>query len=347
MPSTLAFTSCIRREAFPDQPQWDDIAAVDPDHLLLLGDQIYMDFGVWPFSREWNGKPRDYDLATFRAVMAAKYERQWSEPHFRALYDRLRARDAVHAVWDDHDFAWNNAIGSEVDAARRRVAFELFSARFPTTIPGEIYQSIDTPLAQVILLDVRSHARPPRSSVRGGDAMNPVAYPDVPADGRPKPAGLPARPVPRLGVEAEAGEAAPESRLLGAAQFEFLERELRARPDKPFVVIASGLTLRDGGENWFRYREDYDRLMRAIDACGRRVIFLAGDIHRNAWHSRGPGQPCHELIASGMAVNYLGLGIGADDRRNWGLLRLFEDGHAEATLFDRRGGAPAPRVLRW
>jgi hypothetical protein len=37
MPSTIAFTSCIRREAFPDQPQWDDIAAADPDHLLLLG----------------------------------------------------------------------------------------------------------------------------------------------------------------------------------------------------------------------------------------------------------------------------------------------------------------------
>jgi alkaline phosphatase D len=314
MPSTIAFTSCIRREAFPDQPQWDDIAAADPDHLLLLGDQIYMDFGFWPFSPEWNGRPRDYDVATFRDVMADKYRQQWAEPHFRALYDRLRARDRIHAIWDDHDFAWNNAIGSEVDAARRQVAYDLFRARFPVSVPGEIYQSIDTALAQVILLDLRSHACPPRRAAGAAGA------------------GVPATD-------------AAGSRLLGEAQFAFLERELLARPAKPFVVIGSSLTLRDGDENWSRYPEDHARLMRAIADCGRRVILLAGDIHRNDFHPRGPGQPCHELIASGMAINYLGLGIAEDDRRNWGLLRLFEDGHAEATLVDRHGTNPCR--LNW
>jgi len=299
MPSTIAFTSCTRLEAFPDQPQWGDIDAADPDHLLLLGDQIYMDFGIWPFSDEWIGRPRGYDLDTFRRTMAGKYERQWAEPHFRRLYDRMRARNRVHAVWDDHDFAWNNAIGSQVDVDRRQVAYEQFCKRFPTSIPGEIYQSIDTPLAQVILLDTRSHARPVQSWA------------------------------------AAAGGGASDSPLLGAAQFAFLVRELHARPEKPFVVIASGITLRDGGMNWFEYRDDYLRLMRAIDACGRRVIFLAGDIHRNAVNPRGPGQPCHELIASGMAINYLALGIAADDCRNWALLRLHEDGRAEATLFSR------------
>ena len=306
MPSTIAFTSCIRREAFPDQPQWDDIAAADPDHLLLLGDQIYMDFGYWPFSHEWNGRPRDYDVATFRDVMADKYRQQWAEPHFRALYDRLRARDRIHAIWDDHDFAWNNAIGSEVDATRRQVAYDLFRERFPVSVPGEIYQSIDTALAQVILLDLRSHARAPLRA---------------------------------------AGADAAASRLLGEAQFAFLERELLARPEKPFVVIGSSITLRDGDENWSCYPQDHARLMQAIADCGRRVILLAGDIHRNVFHPRGPGQPCHELIASGMAINYLGLGIAEDDRCNWGLLRLFEDGHAEATLVDRHGTNPCR--LNW
>lgn len=71
------------------------------------------------------------------------------------------------------------------------------------------------------------------------------------------------------------------------------------------------------------------------------TIAFTSCIRREAF----PGQPCHELIASGMAINYLGLGIAEDDRCNWGLLRLFEDGHAEATLVDRHGTNPC--WLNW
>ena len=99
--------------------------------------------------------------------------------------------------------------------------------------------------------------------------------------------------------------------------------------------------------NWFGYRDDYLRLMRAIETCERRVIFLAGDIHRNAFNPRDRGQPCHELIASGIAINYLALGIAADDCRNWGLLRLHEDGRAEATLHGRGRAAAEFHPLTW
>lgn len=42
----IAFASCMRRETFPEQPVWREVLAADPDCLLLLGDQIYMDYGL-------------------------------------------------------------------------------------------------------------------------------------------------------------------------------------------------------------------------------------------------------------------------------------------------------------
>jgi len=88
----IAFTSCARYK--PNQPQtaWNDIAAADPDYLFLLGDQIYMDFGLWPFAREHQGKPKQYTPEQFAAVMRRKYELQWSEPNFSRLMNRMRAK---------------------------------------------------------------------------------------------------------------------------------------------------------------------------------------------------------------------------------------------------------------
>ena len=42
----IAFTSCIDAEDDPRQEVWNRIHALQPDVLLLLGDSVYMDFGV-------------------------------------------------------------------------------------------------------------------------------------------------------------------------------------------------------------------------------------------------------------------------------------------------------------
>ena len=41
----IVFTSCMDAERVPEQPVWDQIRAEAPDVLMLLGDQIYMDWG--------------------------------------------------------------------------------------------------------------------------------------------------------------------------------------------------------------------------------------------------------------------------------------------------------------
>ena len=40
----IAFTSCCNIKQYPEQNWWNDISDQNPDYLLLLGDNIYMDY---------------------------------------------------------------------------------------------------------------------------------------------------------------------------------------------------------------------------------------------------------------------------------------------------------------
>ncbi len=299
MNSRIAFTSCCRFEAFNHQPQWDEISNTNPDYLFLLGDQIYMDYGIRLFSKEWNGRPKKYSESEFEAIMESKYYNQWNEPHFKALFDRLNANNKVHGIWDDHDFAWNNAVGSDVSAEKKEISLKIFKKYFclndTNSTPGEIYRTIDTPLAKVIFLDVRSHA---------------VHYqlPNSPSD----------------------------SALLGQKQRDFLKANLLASHDKPYTIICSGITLRFGEENWSNYEQDFNQLISYIKQSQKPVIFLAGDIHENKFVGPSEECPCYEIVSSGLAINYLGLGIDFDDRHNWGLLTLNDQGGSNVQLFSKK-----------
>lgn len=269
----IAFTSCARYEAFREQPQWRDIENADPDYLFLLGDQIYMDFGYWPFGNERNGTPRRYPKEKFERIMKEKYDRQWSEPNFRHLFDRMKAKDAVYGVWDDHDFAWNNALGSKVPDEIKRISRDCFHHWMDcSTNRPEVYCHIDIPDTRVIFLDNRYYAS--------------------------------------------------DATLLGAKQFEFMAAKLN-HPQK-YTFICAGLTLTRGCDNWSKYESDY-RKFCALIGQHENVIFLSGDIHRNAFSPPAADRNCYEIVSSGLAVGYFGLPFKFDDRRNWGLIEFDEN----------------------
>lgn len=155
----IAFTSCARYEAYPYQPQWADIENENPDYLFLLGDQIYMDFGICLFSKEYNGKPKHYSADEFGRIMNEKYSRQWDEPHFKRLFEKMKKKNAVYGVWDDHDFAWNNAHGSEVPPEIKKISRDCFHKWMDcSTNRPEVYCHINIPGARVIFLDNRYYA---------------------------------------------------------------------------------------------------------------------------------------------------------------------------------------------
>ncbi len=156
----IVFTSCIRYEAFKEQKEWDYIYDEDPDYLFLLGDNIYMDYGIWPFSKDYIGTPKKYSVEKFKRVMEQKYINQFEKvPSFKRLVDKMRAKNGFYAIWDDHDFAWNNVNGALVDAEKKEVSRALFHqyTQCSTNMPN-VYYHIDTPLARVIFIDNRFDA---------------------------------------------------------------------------------------------------------------------------------------------------------------------------------------------
>ena len=117
MSERIAFAACFKLNSDPQQRVWQEIAAQQPDHLLLLGDQIYMDFQG--DKRRGDGELIGYELgdpanladSVFEQQMRLRYQRQLAAPGFRALVEATLVKGKVDLVWDDHDFGFNNAIG--------------------------------------------------------------------------------------------------------------------------------------------------------------------------------------------------------------------------------------------
>lgn len=156
----IIFTSCIRYEAFKKQPEWKQIEDEDPDYLFLLGDTIYMDYGIAPFSDEPIGCPINYSDEQFKIIMTKKYHNQFVlVPEFNKLVKKMRAKNGFFGIWDDHDFAWNNAKGSMVPENKLKISRELFHKYLDcsTNLPHTYYH-VDTPYARILFIDNRSHS---------------------------------------------------------------------------------------------------------------------------------------------------------------------------------------------
>lgn len=285
----IAFTSCMNFEAGPDgyQHVWNRIAQEQPDYLFLLGDQIYMDF--FPHLEE----PRQWSDAYFRQAMTDKYTAQWNAPGFKELFAAMRDRQGpqggVYGTWDDHDFAWNNASGSQVSTTKKGISRELFASFMQINPPVEgIYYSIPLShagerIGRAIFLDTRWYSQEP------GD----------------------------------------EKRLLGEAQFKFLEQELQQ--EQGFVLLCAGMPIRATGNGWMRYRDDYARLRRLMYM--RNIVFLSGDIHENAFLPPAGATKMFEVISSGAFVTKYKL-VGK--RENFGILDYTPE-RTDIKLFDIHG----------
>ena len=286
MTTKIAFTSCSRLK--PNKPQigWAEIDAADPDYLFLLGDQIYMDFGKWPFAKEPMYSPRKYSVEKFESVMRSKYEAQWAEPNFKKLVDRMRANGGFDGMWDDHDFAWNNSYGRDTTQPesyhmkeKAEVSRKLFHEFMGTSnnLP-EVYHYRDIgDIARVFFLENRSHAMKPNQ----GD-------------------------------------------LLGRTQMAFLKDNIHH--DKRYTIISTGITLTHSAECWSKWFLEYSDFCNIIKDTPRLLHIsgdihknafdgpstVIDDTYR----------PCYEIVSSGIDVNRYGIPLPFDLQRNWSMLEL-------------------------
>ncbi|MCL9777595.1 alkaline phosphatase D family protein [Vibrio methylphosphonaticus] len=303
----VAFASCCRFEAFPDipltekQPEWKEIQNQEPDYLFLLGDNIYMDYGI--IGNEPVGSPKKLSCHAFENRMEAKYSAQFSVPHFKNLTDEMRAKGGFFATWDDHDFAWNDAKGNDVPQDKKSASMKLFK-KWMLHEPDDgapIYRYIDlpngNPVARFIILDVRSYSDKISPQYRGPNTLESPSY----------------------------GKS-----MLGEEQKQFLFDALEH--DLSHTFICSGLTMTAGSEHFSEYEEEFEEFCEAVEACSSNVFWVAGDIHKNRYYPpKKRKRPCHELVSSGISINKLGLPWAIDDVHNWGFIE-FEANNVELIL---------------
>ena len=270
----IAFVSCACISVFPNQPVWDWIAAAVPDHLVLLGDSMYLDI-------DSNPHPDAMNENDFAQHLHNRYSQVIAQPQFASLVRSLAAGH-VHAIWDDHDFLWNDADGGAVkkqptqrdklplttqfmEAFRRTLTAQLAPGTFPGSYTDSQFwqpapDGLSTP-SVALASDVWLHLADVRTW--------------------------------RTGTGPFSGKT---QTILGATQRATFSGRYAAAP-QALHLFASGSTM----AGWERYESDVDWLYGL--AANSRTLVLSGDIHRNkvdAFHTGG--WPLHEATSSGAAV---------------------------------------------
>jgi len=237
----IAFGSC----GWQDEPQPVLALAAEqkPDAFIFLGDNIY-------------GDTENMD------TLQAKYSRWGAKDDYR----KLESSTKIFAIWDDHDFGWND---SGKWYPYKKESKEIFLKFFKEPAESdrrkhdgiyhtEYLKSGDKTI-QVILLDVRTFrnnlllydtaAKLPRE--------NYFYRPDY---------------IPHTSTD---------STLLGAEQWNWLEGELAKPADLRLVCSGSQFSIEyNGYEAWANFPHEQKRMLELIKKTkANGVIFLTGDVH--------------------------------------------------------------------
>lgn len=211
-------------------------------------------------------------------VMREKYTRFAAKPGVKAL----RAATPCIATWDDHDFGVNDG-GSEYP--KKAESKELFLEFWGEPKDGfrRSHEGIYTSYffgpkgrrIQIILPDNRTFRTPLMGmSVEPKDKGQYLINPD------------------------------PAATMLGAAQWEWLEAELR-KPADLRIFASSTQVLADapGYEAWINFQADHQRLLDLIDFTQVENLFMiSGDTHYAELSrlTEGVPYPLYDLTSSGL-----------------------------------------------
>ncbi|KQO24601.1 hypothetical protein [Acidovorax sp. Leaf78] len=312
----IVFTSCMDAERVADQPIWKRIAEHEqPDVLMLLGDQIYMDWGLGAGATDWRSliaaKPAA-GLTAYAADMHRRYALQWDVASFRELvcgFAGRADRARLLLTWDDHDYAWNNSLGvdgldgldgageayrhgvpARVKAVSRRL-FAQFEHQLRTASVGDAYPALPA----------------------GWDGPLPAGTADLFWSGAL--GGLQGPPCLLLDTRWHRQARAVGASILGADQAHAL-LGAAGEPGAGLLLVAAGTPMAhryllsqqgwhaEGGPSYV----EFDGTLRA---ARRPVLFIGGDVHGNAWSGRLPcadGTPSRvvQALSSGAAIGRYG-----------------------------------------
>lgn len=264
----IAFGSCGHQE--DPQPVLAIAAEQKPDAFVFLGDNIYGDTD---------------NMDTLRA----KYQRLGAKPE----YQQLAAATTIFATWDDHDYGRNDSgkwypykeeskkifmdFFKEPDSSERRKHAGIYKTE---------YIKAGDKTIQLLLLDVRSF----RSDLRlyqkgdtlpyGGFFYTPDYYPQT----------------------------SPDSTLLGAEQWNWLEGELKKPADLRLIGSGSQFSIEyNGYEAWANFPHEQQKMLNLIkNTKASHVLFLTGDVHyAEISRIKEEGMyPIYDVTASGITSTW-------------------------------------------
>ncbi|MGB0521825.1 MAG: alkaline phosphatase D family protein [Flammeovirgaceae bacterium] len=293
----IMFGSCANQDK--PQPLLTVAANEKPDAFVFLGDNVYGDTFVMD-------------------TLKAKYQRLGAKKEFQAL----RAVTPVFAVWDDHDFGWNDIGRHYPFKAESKEIFldfwqvpESSDRRKHEGIYGVEYLEKDGKKLQLILLDTRTF----RDDLVHRDSTDTTFKNDY---------------IPNL---------SPDSTFLGEVQWAWLGEQLKQSAD--FRLIASSNQFShayNGWESWTNVPHERQRFIDLVKTTqADRVVFISGDVH---WGEISKlevpnGYPIYDITSSGITQTWHYIEpnknrIGdASVKNNIGQLEvIWENGEAKAVF---------------
>ncbi len=264
----IAFGSCGDQD-WP-QPVLSLAAANKPDAFIFLGDNIY-------------GDTDNMD------TLENKYKRWQAQLDYKKLDSAVK----IFATWDDHDYGRNDA---GVHYPYKKEAKELFLKYFKESAESErrkhegIYHTeyirSGGKTVQLILLDVRSF----RNDLLLYDTLTklPRDYYFYKPDYKP--------------------HTSPDSTLLGAGQWKWLEAELSKPADLRLICSGSQFSIEyNGYEAWANFPHEQKRMLELIKKTkADGVMFLTGDVHYGEISKiEEPGiYPVYDITSSGITSTW-------------------------------------------
>jgi alkaline phosphatase D len=297
----IAFTSCTCAGLVSNQPVWDTIRAAQPDHVVLLGDNIYNDVPSPALS-----VLQAMNAHEFAEHLYVRYAQQLANPKFR---DMVAAPGiTVHAIWDDHDFAWNDAEGAVMQGQPAQADKVKISTSFMREF-RRVLAAKDLTLFPSSAGDAAFWAEylAPVFTPLGATSIR------LEADGRSW-----------LHLTDGRTERRRRRTMLGGAQRAQLAQAFAAHPDA-LHIIASGGTFSQQ-DCWAKYKDDFKWLKECMGAS--TWLMLSGDVHLTGLltHKVSGAGRLVELTASGAAsVANLNPVLPGPELRNHGMVELLAD----------------------
>jgi alkaline phosphatase D len=309
----IVLASCLNEEFNRDQKVLELMAGQKADLAILMGDNVY-----------GSSAPDDPLLSDLRAAY-------WQQARRKDFIGLVSATPTL-AVWDDHDYGRNDAGADHVHRDLARQMFQRFwrlSPGHPQYRPEGVYGSYvvgpEGQKLQVIMLDTRYFRSP----------LTPTDQRNAPGKERYIPSNDPGNTV------------------LGAAQWAWLEGELKKPADLRLIVSSIQIVADGHGyERWGNFPLEQKRFFDVVRASGAKgVVVASGDRHLAGLY-REPGEtvgyPIYDFTASSVNMPW---GAGGQEtagsrritpahyQENYGLMNI--DWAARAVTLSLRDKADA------